>query len=142
MGFSDEIHHRRYTMTDTATSPAENFDGAESPVLVNIWKLSTIAGLVRRTDSLKFEHPVDEKLQMAVKILEEDIDDIASGNIPTDTETVDVFAVTSRVNALERYTETLSFVDLREALGENKISLLVPEEVDAGDYGVALSQAA
>lgn len=130
-------------MTDTVVNPAVvNLDSAEHAALVELWKVPTITGLVRRSKNLLHDLQGDDNGYLAAELLNEDVSDLEDGKIKSDTEVFDMFEVTKRTTALERYIDSRSFTDLSEGFGPTRIHLLVPEEVDAGDYGVHLNTAA
>lgn len=129
-------------MTDTVTPAVVNFDGAESSNLVDIWKVPTITGLVQRSKNLLNDLQGDTNGYLAAEYITEDVLAIENSTHSSETEIFELFEITKRTCALERYIDSRSFADIREAFGPERSHLIVSEEVDAGDYGIPLITAA
>lgn len=129
-------------MTDTVTPAVVNFDGAESSNLVELWRVPTITGLVKRCKNLLNDLQGDRNGYLAAESLTKDVFAIEDSTHSSEIEIFELFEITKKTTALERYVDSRSYADLRESFGAERAHLITPDEVDAGNYGVRLNTAA
>lgn len=116
-------------MIETAETRNENLnENSDIADVVSIWKNATIAGMSAATAKLTEVFSEDSRAQIAVRYIDDEIDEILSPETKPETETADLLDLTTRIEALKRYSRSGEYKELRTAYGTHEVA---PVEIDA-----------